>query len=218
MPVYYDVTVPITERMPVWPGDPQVKVEWLARTDRGDALNLSRLSLSSHTGTHVDAPSHFVHQGLTVDRLPLDLFIGPAFVAEMAGLEGRAIRAEDLAALSLPQGTVRLLLKTGNSCFWQGRESSFRADYVHLTPEAARWLVEHGIRLIGVDYLSVEALDAADHRVHHTLLGAGVLVVEGLDLSEVPAGPCHLVCLPLKVEGGEGAPARVLVIRDQVEE
>ncbi len=214
----YDVTVPITGQMPVWPGDRRVEIEWQARTDRGDPLNLSRLSLSSHTGTHVDAPAHFIHQGLTVDRLPLNLLIGPAFVAGLAGLEGQAVRPDDLDALSLPPATTRLLLKTTNSRFWEKRESHFQSEYVHLTPDAALWLVEHGIRLIGLDYLSVEAVDTPDHRVHHTLLGAGVIVVEGLDLSRVPVGPCHLVCLPLKVEEGDGAPARVLVFREQGEE
>lgn len=216
--ICYDVTVPITEQMPVWPGDRSVEIEWQARTDRGDPLNLSRLNLSSHTGTHVDAPVHFIHRGLTVDRLPLNLLIGPAFVAGLTGLEGQAIRPDDLDALSLPQATTRLLLKTTNSHFWEKREGDFKPGYVHLTPDAALWLVEHGIRLIGVDYLSVEAVDTPDHRVHHTLLGAGMIVVEGLDLSRVPVGPCHLVCLPLKVEGGDGAPARVVVMREQREE
>lgn len=214
MPVtIYDVTVPIAEGMPVWPGDVGVEIEWLASADRGDVLNLSRLSLGSHTGTHVDAPRHFLPHGLTVDHLPLDLLVGPAFVAELSGSAGQAIRAGDLATLLLPEGTIRLLLKTANSRFWKEQEHSFRTGYVHLTPEAAGWLVEHGVRLVGVDYLSVEAFEADEHPVHHMLLGAGVVVVEGLDLSEVPAGPCQLVCLPLKVKGGDGAPARVLVLR-----
>jgi len=209
--VIYDVTVPIAEGMPVWPGDAGVEIEWLAHTDRGDLLNLSRLSLGSHTGTHVDAPRHFVPHGLTVDLLPLELLVGPAFVAEVTGPAGQAIQVDDLAALPLPEATIRLLLKTGHSRFWQ---SGFRTDYPHLTPQAAGWLVERGIRLIGIDSLSVEAFEADGHQVHHLLLGAGVVVVEGLDLSEVPAGPCHLLCLPLKVKGGEGAPARVLVLRE----
>lgn len=210
----YDVTVPITEVMPVWPGSPRVKLEPVSRIDKGDSNNTTQLSMGSHTGTHVDAPYHFVQRGMTVDKLPLELLIGPAFVAEVDGLEGNTIEAYDLASLHFPRGTTRLLLKTTNSHFWEDRLSEFERQYVHLGPKTANWLVSRGIRLLGVDYLSVEAFNAREHRVHHTLLGAGIVIVEGLNLSRVPAGSCQLVCLPLKIEGGDGAPARVLVIRD----
>jgi arylformamidase len=210
----YDVSVPISESMPVWPGDPPVQIERVASIARGDELNLSHLSLGSHTGTHVDAPFHFIEQGLTVDRLPPEILVGPAFVASLQELTGTTIEAQDLADRAVPSGISRLLLKTRNSGFWRQRRAGFQADFVHLSSSAARWLVERRIQLVGIDYLSVEALHATEPAVHRILLGAGTVIVEGLDLSQVPPGPCQLVCLPLKIEGGDGAPARVLVIRD----
>jgi len=210
----YDVSVPISDLLPVWPGDPRVEIESLSRIENGQGANVTRLSMSSHTGTHVDAPFHFVERGLTVDRLPLGLLMGPAFVAEMDGLEGNKIEVFDLASLHFPRSTTRLLLKTRNSYLWEDRLTEFEWDYVHLTPQAAEWLVKRGIQVVGVDYLSVEAFGTSDHRVHRTLLEAGTMIIEGLNLSRVPFGPCRLICLPLKIQGGDGAPARVLVIRD----
>ncbi len=200
--------------MPVWPGDPRVGIERTESIKRGDEANVSRLHLGSHTGTHVDAPYHFVQRGLTVDKLPLDLLIGRALVIELDPSEGTAIDTLDLAMLNSAKGTTRLLLKTRNSRLWERRQTEFERNYVHLSLNAAEWLVKRGIRLIGVDYLSVEAVNVDRHQVHQTLLEAGVVIVEGLDLSHVPVGPCHLICLPLKIAGGDGAPARVLVVRD----
>jgi arylformamidase len=199
--------------MPVWPGDARVQIEQRASIAEGDPFNLSWLSLSCHTGTHVDAPYHFLQEGATVDNLPLDVLVGPAFIAEVDKLEGRAIQVYDLASLHFPADTTRLLIKTSNSNFWEDRLSEFEPNYVYLEPKTAEWLVKRGIRLIGVDYLSVEAFGVEKHRVHETLLQAGVVVVEGLNLSRVPAGRCDLLCLPLKIEGRDGAPARVLVTR-----
>jgi arylformamidase len=210
----FDATVPISELMPVWPGDPRIKIEPVSSIARGDAYNASQLSLSSHTGTHVDAPYHFIQRGLTVDKLPLELLIGPALVAEVDGLEGNTIQVFDLARLQFPRDITRLLLKTSNSYFWEDRLSEFEYNFVHLGPKTAEWIVKRGIKLIGVDYLSIEALGAREHEVHRTLLEAGVVIVEGLNLSRVPAGRCQVMCLPLRIEGCDGAPARVLVIRD----
>ncbi|HFD40310.1 MAG TPA: cyclase family protein, partial [Anaerolineae bacterium] len=180
---------------------------------RGDSANVSRLSLSCHTGTHVDAPFHFLQQGATVDRLPLDALMGPAFIADLSALEGNTIEVFDLAALHFPRDVSRLLLKTRNSYFWEDKLTEFERDFVHLSPQAAQWLVRRGIRLVGIDYLSIEVFGASRHRVHKTLLAANVVIVEGLDLSRVPEGRCQLVCLPLRIEGADGAPARALVIR-----
>ncbi|MGC9333252.1 MAG: cyclase family protein [Anaerolineae bacterium] len=210
----YDVSVPITEVMPVWPGDPRVRIEKVASLAKGDEANLTHLQMSCHTGTHVDAPYHFDMRGLTVDKLDPELLIGPAFVAEVDRLEGNRIQVYDLASLHLPKSVTRLLLKTTNSYFWEDRQIEFERDYVCLDSQSAAWIVRRGIQLVGIDYLSVEAFQTSDHQVHKILLGSGVVIVEGLDLSRVPAGPCQLVCLPLKIEGGDGAPARVLVIRD----
>jgi arylformamidase len=210
----YDVTVPISELMPVWPGDPPVKIERVSELAGGAPFNVSRLHLGSHTGTHVDAPFHFVQRGLTVDKLPLDALVGPALVLDLEDLPGRTIQALDLAGLHPPRSATRLLLKTRNSIFWADRQNEFEQAYVHLDVKAAEWLVRRGVRLVGLDYLSVEAFHSTTYGVHRTLLEAGLVVVEGLNLSDVPEGPCQLVCLPLKIEGGDGAPARVLVIRD----
>jgi arylformamidase len=182
--------------------------------DRGDASNVSQLQLDSHAGTHVDAPRHFVQRGLTVDRLPIDLLMGPAFIVEVDQLEENRIDVYDLAKIHFPRDTKRLLIKTTNSHFWEDRLTEFERNYVHLTPKTGEWLVKRGIQLLGVDYLSVEAFNDRDFRVHQTLLEAGVVIVEGLNLSRVPPGQCQLVCLPLKVQDGEAAPARVLVMRN----
>jgi arylformamidase len=209
----YDVTIPISETMPVWPGEPGVRIETMARIAQGDQVNASRVNMSSHTGTHVDAPYRYIQKGLTADRLPLKSLMGSAFVAEVDGLEGNTIQVYDLAKLHFPADTKRLLIKTSNSDLWQYGYTEFERDFVHLAPKTAEWLVKRNICLIGMDYLSVEAFGARDSRVHHALLGAGVVILEGLDLSRVPPGPCELVCLPLRIEGSDAAPARVLVIR-----
>ena len=210
----YDVTIPISERMPVWPGEPSVQIETMARIAQGDQVNASRVNISSHAGTHVDAPFRYIQKGLTADRLPLNLLMGPAFVVKVDGLEGNTIQVYDLARLHFPADTRRLLIKTSNSDLWQCGDSEFERNFVHLAPEAAEWLVKRGVDLVGMDYLSVEAFGVRDARVHHTLLGAGVVILEGLDLSRVPPGRCELVCLPLKIERSDAAPARVLVIRN----
>jgi len=209
----YDVTIPISERMPVWPGEQGVRIEAMTRIAQGDQVNASRMNLCCHAGTHVDAPYRYSQQGLTADQLPLRLLMGPAFVAEVDGLEGNTIQVYDLAKLHVPKGIKRLLLKTSNSDLWQNGYADFERDFVHLAPETAEWLVKRKVGLIGIDYLSVEAFGTREPRVHHALLGAGVVILEGLDLSRVPPGACELVCLPLKIEKGDAAPARALVIR-----
>jgi arylformamidase len=209
----YDVTIPISERMPVWPGEQGVRIEALTRIAKGDPVNTSRVNISSHAGTHVDAPYRYIQKGLTADRLPLKLLMGPAFVAEVDGLESNTIEVYDLAKLHFPPDTKRLLLKTSNSDLWQSGYRDFERDFIHLAPKTAEWLVKRNISLIGMDYLSVEAFGTKEPRVHHALLGAGVVILEGLDLSRVPPGRCELVCLPLKIERSDAAPARVLVIR-----
>ena len=198
-----DVSVPIRPGMVVWEGDPAVSFEPAASLEEGDPANLTRLELGSHTGTHVDAPLHFLAGGEGVERLPLDALIGPALVVDLTGLE-RDVRAADL---DIPAGTERLLLKTPNSRLWERGE--FVAEHVTIAPDAASLLVELGVRLVGVDYLSVGSPET-----HRILLEAGIVPLEGLDLREVDPGLYELVALPLRLEGVDGAPARVVLIQE----
>lgn len=203
---WIDATVPISEDLPTWPGDPEVEVEPLARVADGDPANVSRLSLPTHAGTHVDPPYHFLEDGVTVDGMPPEAMVGPARVIRV---EGPVIGAGDVGEAGVEAGD-RVLFRTRNSQADWSREP-FREDFVHLTTPAAEALAEASPRLLGVDYLSVAGYQENEGPVHEALLGAGVWVVEGLDLSRAEPGPYELVCLPLRVEAGDGAPARVLL-------
>lgn len=203
----YDVTRPISPAMAVWPGDPPVTLERVRSMDDGERNNLSNMACSVHIGTHVDAPLHFVAGAADVSSLLLETLIGPARVLELPDVD--AITAESLAHSDL-QGVERLLFKTRNG---QLRQDEFDASFLALTLDAAQWVIEHGVRLVGVDYLSVERF-GGDGSVHRALLGAGVVVVEGLDLRAVPPGDYALTCLPLKLVGSDGAPARVVLVKE----
>jgi arylformamidase len=210
-PHIYDISVAVWPGMPSWPGDPTFETRLVDAIAGGEAANVSWIGMGAHSGTHVDAPLHFFDDGAAVETLPLDVLIGPCVVTELPGRG--LIRAADLAALNLPAGLTRLLLKTANSALWHAAAGGFRPDFAGLAPDAAAWIVEHGIRLVGVDYLSVEPYPAPrEHPVHKTLLGAGVVILEGTDLSETPPGDYLLVCLPLKIIGLEGAPARAVLM------
>lgn len=206
----WDVSVPVTPELPIWPGDPPIVLERYMAISKGDEANVSRMAGSVHIGTHVDAPVHFVEGGAAVEELPLDVLIGPAVVAELLGMD--AITPDCLEALALPPDTARLLFKTSNSQLWAGSHHEFYSDYVALTPQAAEWVVRKGIRLLGVDYLSVQRFTDAEPLTHRLLLEAGVVIVEGLDLREVPPGCYQLICLPIKLVGSDGAPARAVLI------
>ena len=201
------MSVPVRTGMVVYDGDPQVRIERVMEIARGDLANLSRMELGTHTGTHVDAPLHFVDGGAGADRLPLDALVGPAVVADARGAPGD-IDAAALAALGVPPGTERLLLRTRNGDLWD--RGAFTRDYAGVADDAARELVAMGVRLLGIDYLSI-APSADPAPTHRRLLEAGVVVVEGLDLRPAPAGRYELVCLPLRIEGADGAPARALL-------
>ena len=195
--------------MVTWPGDPRVRVEPRLRIARGDACNVSEVCLGTHTGTHLDPPYHFVEDGGKVDGLPLEILMGRARVCVLDSV--RQVDVSDLQG-RVPPGTERLLLKTANSALWHREGQGFAEDFVALTPEAARWVVAQGIRLLGVDYLSVERPGLAGNPVHRTLLGAGVIVVEGLDLACLTDGWYTIYCLPLKLAGGDGAPVRAVAV------
>jgi len=203
-----DVTLRLSTRLPTYPGNPPFAIEPVKRVAEGASSNVSSLHLGTHTGTHVDAPLHFFDGRAGVDALPLDLLIGPARVIH---LPGRApVTADRLRPADL-DGVTRLLIRTGNSELWSS--PAFAADYAGVTEDAARFLVEAGIRLVGVDYLSVEPYKTPGAPTHHLLLDRGVVVIEGLDLSRAAPGDYELICLPLPVAGGDGAPARVVLRR-----
>jgi arylformamidase len=203
----YDITAPLSSALPVYPGDPEVTITPLTQLQWGDAANVSRLVLSSHTGTHLDAPRHFFAEGLTIDCLDLHVLMGPARVCAFPQVITH-LTADDLRPLGLA-GTKRLLLQTPNAALWQ--KMGFQTNYIALTESAAYLLVEMGVQLVGIDYLSVDAYERQDFPVHRILLGAGVLVLEGLDLRAVPPGDYELLALPLLLQHGDGAPVRAIL-------
>ncbi len=202
----YDVSMSIIEGMVSWPGDGPVKIERIKSMADGDRLNLSRLAMSAHTGTHIDAPSHFVDGAGGIDTLSPSLLVGSALVVEIPGI--REIRKEDLEQANISEGVTRLLLKTDNVDLLKGNR--FNESYVHLTGDGAQYLVGRKVKLVGIDYLSVAEYGKGDE-VHRTLLTEGVVIIEGLDLRGVPAGMYMMAALPLKIAGADGAPARVVL-------
>jgi arylformamidase len=205
MPRIYDVTVPLAPGMLAYPGDPPFEIEPVHVV--GEApFRLSRMVLTTHSGTHVDAPAHFLAGGATVDQLPLEILLGKARVVELSTRE--RVDRSDLEALDLADD-LRVLLKTRMS--GQMLKAGYQEDHLYLTVDAAHYLAQAGIKLVGFDYLSIDRFGSADFPAHHALLEAGVVLVEGLDLSEVEAGEYEMSCLPLRVGGGDAAPARVVL-------
>jgi arylformamidase len=203
-----DVSLPVGPDMPTWPDDPRVELHPTSRIADGDPANVSSLSLGTHTGTHVDPPVHFIEGADAIDNVSLEALVGEAVVADLRAAD--AIGPAELEALALPEGTERLLCRTRNSEAWA--DGSLPSDYVAVTPEGARWIVDRGLRLVGVDFLSVERGGEPDFPVHTTLLGNGVVVVEGLDLRAAEPGTYTFACLPLRIAGGDGGPARACLI------
>jgi len=204
----YDITVPIRAGMPIYEGDPALNIEPWSELAKGDSANVSFLHFGAHTGTHVDAPAHFIEGANKIDSLRLDVLIGAARVVRVPD-DVTEISPEFLRSCDL-NNVTRVLFHTRNSGFWN---EGFRKDFTHVLPEAAELLVERGVKLVGNDYLSVEKFHSGHHRTHLTFLRNDVVIVEGLKLSDVPAGDYELICLPLKIAGGagDGAPARVVL-------
>lgn len=207
----YDVTVPITNQTPVYEGDPAVKIKTASAISRGDAANVTSLCFGAHTATHIDAPNHFIEGTKKAHEIELEKFIGECRVVEI-DKSITAISAEDIKNANL-QGVERILFKTRNSAFWKDLEQGFRRDFTFIEPDAARELVNLGIKLVGIDYLSVEKFGSEDFATHRILLEKETVIIEGLDLREIPAGDYELICLPLKIIGetGDGAPARTIL-------
>ena len=204
---WIDISVPVHSGMVHWPKDPEIKVERVMEMARGDVCNVSHLSLGAHTGTHMDAPLHFIAKGKSIDQLPFEATIGLARVIEIADEE--SIKPEELRPHRI-KADERILFKTRNSEeSWRSNE--FDEDFVYISREGAQFLAERKVRTVGVDYLSVGGYKRDGVETHHALLGAGIWVIEGLNLARVKPGQYELVCLPIKLEGAEGAPARALL-------
>lgn len=202
----YDISLTIHPGMVVWPGDVKVKSNISKSTERGDFYNLSQWQMSAHTGTHIDAPLHFIRGAPGIDSIDLEILLGKARLFQLP--EVKYIDRNVLERLNL-EGVTRLLLGTTNSSLL--KQPEFSQDYVYATEDAARYMVEIGIKLVGIDYLSIGDYKDNEQTAHHILLGAGVVIVEGIDLSGIPSNDYELICLPIKLENSDGAPARVLL-------
>ena len=203
-----DISLPIAPDSVVWPGASKTEISFRRSMAKGDKSNNSNLFMNCHTGTHVDAPLHFINGGESVDQLPLEAMIGEAFVFDLS--EKKEIGVEDFEKAWPKEGTKRVLIKTSNSKLWREQPSTFIENYIALTEAPTRWLLNKGIDLVGIDYLSIQRFGDAPI-VHQLLLKADVVILEGLDLSTVSSGKYELICLPLKLIGAEGAPARAVL-------
>jgi arylformamidase len=203
-----DVSVPLDANLPTYPGNTPFSLEAIKRISRGDSSNVSTVHMSAHCGTHVDAPRHFFDEAPGTEALPLEMLIGRVRVIEITSRKG--VTAEALAATDLSED-VRVLIKTYNSRLWG--DPTFHADFIGVTESGAKHLVEHGVKVVGVDYLSVEEFKKPGAPAHHVLLGGGTIVIEGLNLRDVEPGVYEMFCLPLCIVGSDGAPARVVLRR-----
>jgi arylformamidase len=205
----YDVSVPISEDTPVFEGDPKIRIDICLELSKGDPANLTAISMCAHTGTHVDAPNHFIDGAGRVEDIELEKLIGDCRVVEIPP-DALSVTTDHLEHAL---GCERVLFKTRNSAFWSNPEQGFRKDFTYIEPEAAQVLADSGVKLVGIDYLSVEQFGSEGFPTHLALLRKEIVIVEGLDLSAVPPGDYELFCLPLRLRGGkgDGAPARVLL-------
>lgn len=209
MPIF-DVSVPLSNRTPTYPGDPEIQITDWKSLSAGDAANVSLLHFGAHTGTHIDAPAHFIEGAPRLESLPLEVLIGEAVVVEVPDKH----QSIDLNFVRehCEHVVERLLFKTRNSSMWD-LNGKFQRDFTYLEPAAAKELVRRGVKLVGIDYLSIEGIDQEQHPTHFELLSNGVVIVEGLNLGSVTPGKYELICLPLRIHGGsgDGAPARAVL-------
>jgi arylformamidase len=208
----HDVSLVLSHEMVTWPSEPAPKIEPLRRITKGDTANVSVVTMSDHAGTHVDPPIHFLEGGNTVDKLPLEALVGPCVVVAFEG--SGHITADWLEKAKIPPRTERILFKTRNSARWGDPNAAFTREFTTLNASAAKWCVDHGVKIVGIDYLSIEPQgpEKEGYPVHKTLLGANVVIIEGLDLRGPAPGQYELFCGPLKLLNGDGAPARVFLI------
>jgi arylformamidase len=205
----YDVTVAISDRTPIYQGDPPAEIDLCKSMAKGDAANVSQICVGVHTATHVDAPNHFIEGASRVHEIPLDSLVGACRVKLLPD-DVVSIEPEHLQSL---EGVQRILFKTRNSAFWNTPEDGFRTDFTYISPAAACMLAANNVKLVGIDYLSVEKFGSEDFATHITLLEKQIVILEGLDLREVPEGDYEITCLPLKYigGGGDGSPARTIL-------
>ena len=207
-----DISVPLSPDTTVWDDDPPIQLERIAEMAKGDAYNLTRLCMSVHNGTHVDAPNHFVEDGITVECLSWEALIGPVQVLAIPA-DVKVITAHHLRQNNFSAQIPRVLLKTANSSFWKTNPHVFQSDYVYLAADAAQLLIDNRVKLVGIDYLSISSVEDMVP-VHQQLLSAGIVILETIDLTSVQPGIYTLYCLPLKLVGTEGAPVRAILIKD----
>lgn len=205
----YDISVGIDYDLPVWPGDPPIILDRVQSIDAGDIVNVSRFAASVHVGTHIDAPLHFIRNGRSVDSIPIKMLFGRAYVVHLTRTD--IITDEVLEKAGIPPRTRRILFRTRNSRLWSRSDGEFKSDFVAVDESGAKWLVRKGVQLVGIDYLSVAPYGDVVP-THRILLEAGVVIVEGLDLSDVSQGRYTLYCLPIKLMGIDGAPARAILV------
>jgi arylformamidase len=206
----YDITLTISNDLPVWPGDTPISLVRNKDMQAGELYTLSQFTSTVHVGTHLDAPMHFVRDGHGVDQIDLDKLIGPCFVVDLTNVD--SVDAQALEQVGIPANTTRLLCRTRNSQYWTQREQVFHTDFVAIHPSGAEWMVAHGLQLVGVDYLSVGAYEGGIP-THEILLSNGVVPVEGLNLASIEPGEYELICLPLKLKDCDGAPVRAVLMR-----
>ncbi len=206
---YIDITLDLSEELPLWTGSVGMKLDFLQMITDDNPANVSQLTMELHTGTHIDAPLHFVENGKSVEKLELETFIGDTWVTYLPDL--KRITAQDLENARIPSNTSRLLIKTDNSKLWQEKPYPiFQKDFVALTSDAAQWIVDKKIKLVGIDYLSIQLYNDSPE-THQILLGSGVVILESIDLSKVSSGKYELICLPLKIRDAEASPVRAVL-------
>lgn len=205
--MYIDISIPITKDIPHWPTDKPPVIEKVSSFENGDAVNVTTINMNAHTGTHIDAPLHFVPGGKGIDELETEKLIGACYVCDMGDVD--IIDSQVLEKCPIPKDIKRILFKTKNKGLWGKKE--FVEDYTALIPDGAEWIVDHGIELVGIDYLSIEPYSDDIGSTHKILLDSEIIIVEGLNLEHVEEGLYELIVLPISIKGADGAPARALL-------
>lgn len=208
----FDITIPLSSQTPVWAGEESVSITEIERIANGDEYNVSGFSMGAHAGTHIDAPYHVDGHGKTVDQIPVEQFIGKAQIIQIAD-EIESITSQVLQSCQIEEDIHALIFKTGNSKFWKQKPVQFRDDFTALDSSAAEWIAEREIKVVGIDWFSISTMDDL-FEPHKILLESGIVIIENLDLSEIQAGIYMLFCLPLKLVGTDGAPARAILVQE----